>query len=71
VAYALILWQAPKELPPDVLNISIDGETVRFWDRPRGECARTKNVVDEVLRGLNRDDQIKVKCIRTELIPKQ
>lgn len=71
VAYALILWMAPKELPPDTLNVSINGETVQHYQRARGECARTKIAMDALIKGLGHDGEIKVNCIRQEVVPQQ
>ena len=63
VTYALILFYAPKELPRETLNVSIEGETVRHYQRAQGECSRTKHTIEDILRGLNAQ-HVKITCIK-------
>lgn len=62
LSYALLLIMAPKELPREVLNISIEGETVQYYELPTGECSRTMHAMQALLRGVDRTE-IKIRCI--------
>ena len=62
LSYAVILFMVPKELPREILNVSIEGATVQHYQLKQGECSRTMHIMQALLRGLNKTE-INVRCI--------
>lgn len=70
------IMNAPKELPREVFNITVDGKTKFFTKIAQGECARHINTAREVLlltysklevQGMLSAKFIDIKCIKQDV----
>lgn len=61
--FAAILWQTPKEIPPQTLSVKLIDATAQLtYELPAGECDRTAIVLQDFQRTLGIIDDFEVKC---------
>lgn len=71
------ITMAPKELPRETFNISVNGETIYHQQIPQGECSRHIGTARAMLnifytnseiQQLLTEEVLEVKCIKLEFI---